>query len=418
MITINEHLYTGEEIEELFHEMDQLEAYSSCGGKIFMVCSNEPIVVLAAVMYLRSRNASVLLLHGDTPHETALALAREAGCDYAVIRLYKPLALREAKSGPAASSFAASLYQFSSGTTGRPKLIGRAWTELELEIQMYNRALRASPDEVPLIMVPLAHSFGLITGTLSALERGAAPVVISERNPKFAARILRSYPKSILYTVPFLLHLLCSLHATTVNLHKVVCSGAPLPESLFRQLRSLSVYLLQQYGCTELGCISLSHEPDSVDDVGKVLDHLEAGIQEVEPGWGEVVIHSSRGSICTNDIGFLDSEGRLHIRGRKDDLINVAGQKVIPGEVEEVICLMPQVAEALVYAGRHPVWGQSVKALVTLKQPEIQLQDTAIPDHIRSWCHGQLPAFKVPGEIRIVEMLPRTATGKITRKGL
>lgn len=63
--------------------------------------------------------------------------------------------------------------QYSSGTTGEPKLIRRAWTEVDTEITAYNEALNCEVDEVPIVMAPVSHSYGLICGTLSAITRGA-----------------------------------------------------------------------------------------------------------------------------------------------------------------------------------------------------------------------------------------------------
>ena len=67
-----------------------------------------------------------------------------------------------------------SLLQYSSGTTGEPKLIRRAWTEVDTEITAYNEALNCEVDEVPIVMAPVSHSYGLICGTLSAITREPA----------------------------------------------------------------------------------------------------------------------------------------------------------------------------------------------------------------------------------------------------
>lgn len=91
-----------------------------------------------------------------------------------------------------------SLLQYSSGTTGEPKLIRRAWTEVDTEITAYNEALNCEVDEVPIVMAPVSHSYGLICGTLSAITRGSQPVIITNKNPKFALNIVRN-TENILY---------------------------------------------------------------------------------------------------------------------------------------------------------------------------------------------------------------------------
>lgn len=71
--------------------------------------------------------------------------------------------------------------QYSSGTTGEPKLIRRAWTEVDTEITAYNVALNCEVDEVPIVMAPVSHSYGLICGTLSAITREVKPIIITNK---------------------------------------------------------------------------------------------------------------------------------------------------------------------------------------------------------------------------------------------
>ncbi len=102
--------------------------------------------------------------------------------------------------------------QYSSGTTGEPKLIRRAWTEVDTEITAYNEALNCEVDEVPIVMAPVSHSYGLICGTLSAITRGSKPVIITNKNPKFALNIVRNTEKHIIYAVPLMLHIMGVFH--------------------------------------------------------------------------------------------------------------------------------------------------------------------------------------------------------------
>lgn len=406
MMIINQTFYSQADLKLVFLRMEAIPAFTDPVNRLFMICSNDPFLVICAVLYLRTRGASVFLLHGDTPLETALAQAGEAGCHYCITGdLFEPRSLLrdhvDARTPPA-------LYQLSSGTTGKPKRIGRTWREVETEIAEYNRVLRSRDDEVPVILVPATHSFGLVSGVLSALSREVVPIIISEKNPKFVAKVLREHDRSIVYAVPFQLRLLMTMPSARAYMYKAVSSGAPLPEALLQEMKD-SVGIIQQYGCTETGCIALCHHPRSAIEVGKALGHLEVTIDEEEPGLGEIVVSRSDAITHTRDIGFMDGDGSLHVKARKDDLINVSGLKVIPQEVERVIGHMDQVDEVLVYAGDHPVWGQSVKALVTLF--------SAIdPNEIRLWCAQRLPSYMIPGEIRMVSELPKTSSGKVSRK--
>jgi long-chain acyl-CoA synthetase len=113
----------------------------------------------------------------------------------------------------------------------------------------------------------------------------------------------------------------------------------------------------------------------------------------------------------TGDLGFLDDAGRIHLVGRESEVINVFGLKVIPSEVEAVLMNAPGVTDVKVYAGQHRSGSQIVKAAVT--GPE-SLDLAAI----RDYCAKQLVGYKRPEVITRLDLLPRTATGKIIRDQL
>jgi len=112
----------------------------------------------------------------------------------------------------------------------------------------------------------------------------------------------------------------------------------------------------------------------------------------------------------TGDIGRLDEDGFLFLVGRKTAVINLAGRKVFPEEIEAVINRHPAVLESRVYGRLHPHLGEVVEADVVLAQ------SGADPEAIRTFCRAHLASFKVPTRLHVVSALPRTAaTGKIPR---
>lgn len=195
--------------------------------------------------------------------------------------------------------------------------------------------------------MPVSHSFGLIAGVLSAIARETEPVIVTDRNPKFAFHAIRSIRKPVVYAVPFLLQLLLQLGTREFRFHRLVTSGAPLTERLLSQLIRDSGKVWQQYGCTEAGCISIGAVLDSPTNVGKPLGHLKVSLRPVsaaetdEPAGDdpvqEIVVESGASAIETRDAGRMTEDGVLHVLGRMDDVINVSGLKVFPSEVERVI---------------------------------------------------------------------------------
>jgi len=113
------------------------------------------------------------------------------------------------------------------------------------------------------------------------------------------------------------------------------------------------------------------------------------------------------------DLAVRDEEGFFYIRGRKSDLINSGGEKVLPGEVEEAISRMPGVAQVAVLGISDPRWGEKVVAAVV---PRAGLDVS--PEAVMAHCRGELAGFKVPREVRALPALPVNAAGKVDRSVL
>ncbi|WP_000958723.1 AMP-binding protein [Bacillus cereus] len=403
MLTVNKQEYSKNDFELRLQKYENMEHFQEVNGKRFALCITDPFDIITLVFFLKQKKASVLLIHGETPKDTAIEMAKRAECFGILYGDFKQFITlngeHEIKKEP-------SLLQYSSGTTGEPKLIERPWEEIEREIDAYNQALQCEVDEVPIVLAPVSHSYGLICGTLSAIMRGSKPIVITSKNPKFALNIIRNTPKHIIYAVPLMLHIMGSFPQETFQFHKVMTSGSPLPESLFYKLKGMTKYMMQQYGCSEAGCISICHNMNTHLDLGEALPHAFIRISGDQNEPEEIVVTIGEKMIYTKDLGYRSERG-LHFVGRMDDVINVSGLKVFPVEVEETMLRLDGIQEAIVYRGKHPVMGEIVKAKVISSIEPVQ---------IREWCIQHLPSYKVPHEIENVTEIPKNATGKVSRK--
>ena len=110
----------------------------------------------------------------------------------------------------------------------------------------------------------------------------------------------------------------------------------------------------------------------------------------------------------TGDLGYLDADGCLFLLGRKDDVINVGGRKVIPDEVEEALRHVEGIRDAACIGVADPLLGQQVKAFVVVRQP-IDL------NRIATSLRMELEEYKIPKLFELVETLPRTTSGKLQR---
>jgi len=119
------------------------------------------------------------------------------------------------------------------------------------------------------------------------------------------------------------------------------------------------------------------------------------------------------GWLYTGDIAKMDEEGYFTIVDRKKDLIDRAGYKVWPREVEEVLYEHPAIKEAAVIGIPDARTGETVKAFVVLKEGQ-----TATEDDIRSFCKERIASYKVPSVVEFAAELPKTMVGKVLRRAL
>jgi acyl-coenzyme A synthetase/AMP-(fatty) acid ligase len=397
------------EFRQRHRQMEQLAEYRNPAGKRYAICLKHAFDLLAAVMYIREREGSVLLIHADTPLGAAKDIALRADCTY----LLYDNGDNVLSVCTSSSQYSPCLLQYSSGTTGSPTLIARTWQQIETEIKHYNELFSGASNEKPIVLAPVSHSYGLITGVLSALAREVQPTIIQGMNLKLGLHTIKSSKEHILYTVPFVYNVLDSLDRGNLHCHKVVLSGAPPTEMSINRLKETTNEVWQQYGCTEVGCISVAKNPHSLTDVGEPLNHLQVTIRTGADHWdrgqGEVVVTIGSNVTATRDLGYVDSlTGRLQLVGRIDDLINVGGLKVIPAELETVMGRMPGIKECIVVKTKHKIWGEAVRALV-VADPFISEQD------VRLWCIDHLSTYKVPSVIELVSEIPRMPSGKVSR---
>jgi o-succinylbenzoate---CoA ligase len=112
----------------------------------------------------------------------------------------------------------------------------------------------------------------------------------------------------------------------------------------------------------------------------------------------------------TGDVGSIDIDGRLHVDGRRGDLIITGGENVWPDAVEKVLAKAPEIAEVSIVGRPDPEWGAAVTAVV-VSAPGQEVVLEALRDLVKS----ELPSYCAPRAMEIVESLPRTALGKVQR---
>jgi len=376
----------------------------------------DPAFWIALCCYMKERGGSVFPLPSDTPVEGARRNARRSGSDFLLFGTEGVTALdsmeRIAQSG--ATNLDArppGLIQTSSGTTGDPKFIDRSWTSIDAEIASYLRHFDDGGALRPIVACPVNHSYGLISGVLVALARGVVPTVVSNLNPKYLLRKLYETTSPLLYSSPTLIATITMLAPEEKPIFAVMTSGSLMNRTWFSGVRRKVRHLHQQYGCSEAGCVVLGQDIEAPNELGTPLSHVEliAGRSANEPG--EIVLKfGGDATIATRDLGYLEG-GRLYFVSRLDDMINVSGINVYPGEVEEVVLQMPGVVDAVCFRRKHGFGNDQVCLRFVANE---DLAERAV----REWCAQSLASHQVPTVVKRVDAIPRLPNGKISRKAL
>jgi long-chain acyl-CoA synthetase len=322
--------------------------------------------------------------------------------------------------------------RFTSGTTSARKGVVLCHETIRDRILAANKALQISAGDRVMWCLPMSHHF-LITIVLY-LSQGATVVMARHVLARSFLEAVNRWQGTILYAAPFHYAMLArdSSNLGISSVRMAVSTTCALPEDISRDFQKrFNQPLVQGLGIIELGLVSLN-TGDPVarwNSVGQPLQDFEVKIiSPDENGYGEVAVRGpglldayaspwmSRkeilgdGWFITGDIGRFDLDGFLFLSGRKTAVINVAGRKVFPEEIEAVLNRHPAVRESRAYGRLHLHLGEIIEAELVLTLPETNL------DNVRDYCRSHLASFKVPSSLHVVNSLPRTAvTGKIRR---
>lgn len=406
MLDIDDTRYERSYFDGRFAEFRSLPHLSQTTGRRYAACFKDAATWLALCLFLRERGASIAPLHPNTPLEAAKRLAARMGCtDLLFQTVDQPVLIPHAAPGPGGV-----LVQLSSGTTGDPKCIERSWSAVATEVDSYSNALGDLEGHVPLVACPTSHSYGLISGVLSALHRGARPNVLTNLNPKYLIRRATATQNALLYGSPTLLSVVVRLLPEGARLCALMSSGSPLRTALLKELADRSRRVLQQYGCSEVGCISINREVRAAHELGTPLGHLTvaAGTSERQPD--EIRVGTGTSLLGTKDLGYFGERGLCFV-SRLDDTINVAGVNVYPREVEEVILEFPEIDDAVVYRRADPYASERVCLQFTART-EVDLGE------LRRFCVENLTPYAVPLDMQQVAEIPKLENGKVNRRNL
>ena len=329
---------------------------------------------------------------------------------------------------------------FTSGTTGRPKGVLAAHGQDIRVFDAWASGVGLRQGDRYLIVNPMFHTFGYKAGVLACLLRGATMV----SQPVFdVARTLEAIEAERITVLPGPPTLYASIldHPAAArkdlsSLRLAVTGAATVPVRLIERMRAeLFRQVVIAYGLTEsCGTVTVGDpraDPELMSrTVGKAIEGTKV---KIAAATGEVLVRGynvmrgyfedpeataeaidSEGWLHTGDVGSLDADGNLRITDRLKDMYITGGFNVYPAEVEQTIARHPAVSEAAVVGVPDPDPGQrlgEVGLAYVIPRPG----QTVTESGIIGYCRERLANFKVPRAVRVVDVLPRNASGKVLK---
>src|SRR2546426_8829649 len=344
---------------------------------------------------------------------------------------------RDAEAPAEFDSLNPAFIRFTSGTTARSKGVVLSHEATAARVEAADRVLAFTEEDRILWMLPLAYHFAV---TIVAYVRAGSHIrLCPDTLPRALVDATRRLRPSVLYASPLHFERMGHLGSSEplASLRLVLSTSAPITQAVMDRFESVyGVPVGQAYGIIECGlpCINLRTDGVPAIAVGRPVPGYEIAVLSDEgaplatDAIGEIAVRgrglfsayyapwqlreqvARDGWFLTGDLGRLDAAGALHLMGRKKAVIFVAGLKFFPEEVEDCINQFPGIKESRVYGRPHARIGEVPCAEVVVDPAGCDL------DGLKTHCARVLSSYKVPLEFKIVDAVPRTPGGKISRR--
>jgi acyl-coenzyme A synthetase/AMP-(fatty) acid ligase len=323
------------------------------------------------------------------------------------------------------------LVMHSSGSTGIPKPLAIRLAAMSANAAMVAQALDLDPSDVHIGTFSHCYMSGLYNATILPLATGARSVAVAQVTPLTVApflRAMREHRPTVLWLSPLVARMFVTLKGVPPDafdsVRRAVSCTAPLPPAVRQSFEArFGLPLLQSYGLCET-LITTVEDParPGPGSVGRPVGPAGAVALDEQ---GQIVIangchfagyldqSASRAAVApvepyaTGDLGRFDGAGNLYVVGRLSETINRDGIKFSPEAVEAVMNDLPGVRDSALVGVDDPTVGTRLIAFVVAEAPDAEGIGKALA--------ASLPTVQRPHEIRRVEALPRTASGKIDR---
>lgn len=346
------------------------------------------------------------------------------------------------------------VYQmYTSGTTGHPKGAVLTHRAVTANLAQVSFVFSAGQGQRTLIVAPLYHAAAAVSA-FSCVYWGGCLYIHEEFNPVEVVRTLSEERIAVVTLVPAMIQA-CLLYVPDIaersfdDLQLMIYGASPIAEETLQgAVKIFKCDFAQGYGMTETTAVltfllpadhrrALAEKPELLLSAGRPIIGTELRTVDEEDNplpsgaIGEIIGRGPQlmrgywnlpdesaealrgGWMHTGDAGIIDDEGYVYIQDRVKDMIVSGGENIYPRVVEEVLFKQPSIADAAVIGVPDEQWGETVKAIVVLREGA-----AATEEEIIEFCRDKLGGYERPRSVDFVDALPRNPTGKVLKREL
>ena len=389
---------------------------------------NWPAILLAC---LRKRLVVLPLEQtvSEQARDTALSTCQCAGLITAASAV--PLVRKVDNCVPDWGNQPPSLLKLTSGTTAAPRAIRFRSEQLLADCDQICDTMDITDADLNFGLIPISHSYGFSNLLTPLLARGVPMVLSRDRTPRAVLADLARAQATVFPGMPVLYQAFCEMENIPAlpNLRLCISAGAPLPIVVARKFQEkFKMPIHSFYGASECGGICYDRDGSNEIEgfVGQAMKEVDLEwVDETTPA-SQVRVRSAavgdgyfpesdeiklgRGVFIPDDLLTKTTNG-FRIVGRVSDVINVAGKKVNPAEVEAHLMRFGGVRQAVVFGRESALRNEEIAACVVA---DVDVREADLLE----FCRSQLSGWQAPKQIFIVDAIPVNERGKISRRDL
>ncbi len=388
---------------------------------ILLACLRKQLVVLPLEQTMN-----------EPQRNKALEICKAVGVVAAVSggRHLEVLPLRTVAAAPRWGDKVPALLKLTSGTTAAPRMIRFSSEQLLADCDQICETMGITEIDLNFGVIPISHSYGFSNLVTPLIARGVPMVLSDDRLPRAVLVDLARTNATVFPGMPLFYQAFCEMEAAPAlpKLRLCISAGAPLAVAVAKKFQEKFKQPIHSfYGASECGGICYDREARNETEgfVGQPMQAIDLEIVDPTAAASQVRVHSraagdgyfpdldeerlGRGSFLPDDL-LTKTEDGFRIVGRVSDLINVAGKKVHPAEVEARLLRFAGVRQAVVFGRESALRHEEVAAACVVASPDVSEAD------LLEFCRRELSGWQVPKRIFIVDAIPVNERGKINRR--